>query len=725
MKTDMLLDPETRDGIHYTHRQHNAPPATSGSSKHKQHEPRDQPKAKKAHSSAAWIMENHDHVAEMTNPNTVFKEPDQPLIETQHSVPSSSKSGANGGQPNGPSSRSHTTKLKPAESPLAPLATQTNASRQDLSNSHEDVVSPPPIFQSPRISEPDYSTQYTTSSDQTNTGSTAPSSEAFTPSTDSNRVSDNVYSQTTSVEDGEWMKQGVEKHRQAQKQASPYRTTSPTVTISPADASSKGADVQSLDRPVSQNRIGINNTLGTGTTDSNFNEAKSKSQPLPREPPAGFTIPPREHARPPRLNTHPTFSNRSSSLPSSRRSSRPGSSRRLSQDGIKETPRSPMPDFDDTDIPPVPQLDPRRKSELGNGNPSPRPGHAASLGHAHHESDQAAKMLEQRLSSIRDGFEEPLRDNTSRPSSTVTILGAGGSPDDARAEPSAISPGKQPIRQQPEHLPDLTHGSSWPVSDTPATSSDAVHPIQSTFQSSNDPAKHQQDASILVKDFYRPYSRPTWPDGPTSRDPKPADFDSLMSIMNQHRELPRPYSPIPQQPDEEASPVIDGKALPQLSTSQSTHANNTPQLTDDTTPSLTKERSPSLAASNGLSQHPVNNTQPASSDIVSVVSSDHLPKSPPPMSQKASSQHSKAPSTHTRTSQGTTKSKKESRGLNKLLWKLAGGEMPVRKKIYIPEPDPKPRTPQSQNNAVGARDGEEGYDEEACAAPVVGFGRGW
>ena len=717
MKTDMLLDEETRDGINYQRAQHHLSTLQPAASQEYQG------KANKAHSSAAWIMNNHEHVEDMTNPNNFFKAPaSQPSAD-----PLSSRAGSSYAPHHESPPKHSKATLEPAESPLAPVPTTINASRQELSCSNRPFAGPQPLVQSPGISEPESFTQDPSSVDHTHTSSTAPSSAAFTPSLDSKRGSDNVYSQSASVADGEWMKQGVERHRQAQRNASPTRPMSPLVKVSHAEESDGATNLRNLRRPASQNRISLNAANGMDAARSSPQEPRTRWQPQLRDSPTMQQA--REHPRSPRINTHSPWSHRSSSIPSSRRSSRPGSSRKPSQDGVsglRETPGSPVPDTENTDIPPVPQLDAGRKSQLGNGSRSPNLGATVPAGQRRLEGDQAASVLEQRLSSIRDKSEEPL--SNSGPVSSNTVIGGEVSPDT-----NASASASHPIRHDPGPL---QRESQWPILDTTAETSSSIAPPNAvpTRQSSlpsYDPAKHQHDASILVKDFYRPYSRasrPAWPNGSATRDPKPADFDSLMSIMNQRTQTPplrSPTSPDHQRSEENSNPPLEHPKLPRLDTSHSGRSNNAPQLVESGTDSP-RMSGPTKVLSNGLSQHPVNDVQPPSNSTAADVPHSNISRTPHAASM-APSRHSRAPSSHTAASQATSnKSKKDLRGLSKLLWKLGGGDMPVRRKIYIPEPEPMPSPPRQQQHPPNITEEEEDdYDEEACAAPVVGFGRGW
>lgn len=742
MKSDMLLDPETRDGDNY--KRHVPDPNDLN--------PDRAAKGNKAHSSAAWIMNNHEHVENMMNPNNFFKASDvnKPAATASKTLSKPATILRKRSSMNSPPQPVPGQQLQPLESPLAPLSTTINASRGDLASPAREVAGPQAQAQNLETAEADHSTHYTTSPEQTNDASTTPSSAAFTPSQDSHRVSDNVYSKSTSASDGEWMKAEVEKHRQAQEGAR-----------ADVDQRQKPTFFEDIERPASQNRISMNaGSVSPRNLRNISRDSKTKSQSFGGDVPILVNGHQRDSPRIPADPPYPVQSQRGPSSHSSRRNSRPGSSRRLSQEGLKETPRSPLPISDGDDIPPVPQLDARRKSELGSENKSSKVTTPFANEQDRLEGPQAARVIEQKLSGIRDKTDEPLSNSRARQASSRTASMAGSSYGKWEADAESgvgmqsVDQAPSAIRHNPSHhAPPQQQHRHQPTAYTASAPSEAVATSKEArkddSQAAYDPPKHQHDTSILVKDFVKssPSSsqhtnKPNWLIGPTAsgvRDPKPADFDSLMSIMNSASSEGGEAPQAPQSPEPPTSSYISAPQSPQQthpahpSDTHSQQGNQTPRALDSQTApgSPGPRHDPAPNVSDGLSQHPVKSISSTSLQSGTApapnvpVPRDNLLKDFPPALPMSPSRHGRVPSNRTGTSdsQKTTKSRKEKRGLPKLLWKLGGGDMPERKKIYVP---PSARQPQVQTYVNDRDEGDESdYDEEACAAPVVGFGRGW
>ncbi len=219
------------------------------------------------------------------------------------------------------------------------------------------------------------------------------------------------------------------------------------------------------------------------------------------------------------------------------------------------------------------------------------------------------------------------------------------------------------------------------------------------------PLKHQQDETILIKDFWSPSA---WSprsagklpvaaqaNGPSLRNlPHPGprsdgpDFDDLISVMKDNKD------------SDAINADKSARRASRLMDSSKPIVPSGPPTTDNVT-HLKTSQTPNAQLTNGDSHTDIASSEQNQSEG----------------SVTSPSRNSTAG--YSQTSESHPGVKKPPRGIKKLLARLGGGEMPVRRKIYI-EP---PRTYASRPE--DGEDGEDWSDEEACAAPVVGFGRGW
>ena len=707
MKSDILVDDgSSRHADLLPHTQVAARPAPLT---HLREPPRPRkPKRDKSHSSAAWIISDDEEDDNMVHPHSLMKE-----SASQRLSGAATTSGTLTTKPERTFSKplavdqSLASTLQPQEHPLAPVSTTVNESRQELASPPTRVVSPP--VRSPEYSDTNATSSLGASSDHPKLASTGPSATPFTPSAHVSRHgSGHVYGHAALSEDEEWMRKGVEKHRQAQESANQSEKISPELQNVSSYTRHSSPRPAPTERPASRNRF---RELSSENSPQIFQDAQSQRHSQLRE----------ESWSARRLSTSSQLSGHTQST--GKKGSRPGSARSMREDNIvKDMPGSPIINFDSPDIPPVPRLDAERKSQLSSRALSPAPPQRRFDG------EQSAKILEQKLSGLRDKTDEPLaslRSRELRPASPLK---------QASSDPNAP-------RLRPEQVP-LSKFSSPPHDTSTGDQqssrqygSDKPRPQSVTSVNSvSDPYKHQQDPSVLVRDFYQP-NESARRSGPTSRDrrvskrsmssekgsnPALADFDSLMSVVHAPAGEESRFS-YKSRSVLHISDANGSRTSPGLSRERSKNSSRgatAPQLTDLSPASPSASQAQPLASSKNADR--VSNSSIPTFSISNANSSDlnrdSSTKSPPPMSptgrMSASSAHSEsqaasnvaqrerssttsggisqAASPSSRGSNGSRQhqvngAKERIRSIPKLFHKLGGGDMPVRHKTYAPD----------------------------------------
>lgn len=262
---------------------------------------------------------------------------------------------------------------------------------------------------------------------------------------------------------------------------------------------------------------------------------------------------------------------------------------------------------------------------------------------------------------------------SARPLSQISVATSG------RGEPQSVS--------RAAAAPSGSGQQAWPI-----TASVARQSTQSTYQQ-----RPAYDNGVVVKDFSpMNHSAPKSPvEGfmPLNRDPRPEDFENLMSAMNHRASTMDPA----QSPD---SPTVPMNTISGL------------RMTDPSA-AAAKASYPHIATVAQPSGHVAAQTdklaeQPHHSPSLSISRNDR-PASPGGPPRRASESRALSMTL-------SATARKEKKGVRGLLWKLGGGDAPERRRVYVAP---------AMTGYAGYDDYWADADDQACAAPVVGFGRGW
>jgi len=721
MKSDVLLDEADKDEGRYP---------MNSSRLHSNAQP--QP-------SAAWIMDSSEKGTNFVNPNNVVKTSNA----TRLAQAKATSQGAHIDRSTVNSS--HLTSMvfsdydpqspypPPANGiPLAPVSTAVNESRQELASpnsvtNHERQYRVTEQIDSSYTVSP---TDYSASTDPRSV-STAPSSVFVTPTTGSTRVSDQVHTETSPQQNGvegagAWMKEEVERRRQVEE----VRILASTTTAVKAEQAEAKQTTTLLGWPGIQNALSerargreathLAPTPTRTVTDLHNYEIQGTS---PEEDGARTTT---SQGRSSGMHRQTNINHQQRSM---RRDTTPGSPISATNEATTINAEAPQEQSFSANVP-IPQRDAYRAEQMAKERaavsslffPNTDASEIERMHQQRLEEDTASRrVVEEKLTNIKDKSEEPLQTarariaaSESRPGSMASDLPLGAG-ERMRAEAGAWNTRRNPTaaltaEAAPAPAPARHATGQWPI--RPHTAGDENVP----------PLKHQQDETIFIKDFWSPSA---WSprsagrlpvaaqaNGPTLRNLQNSvprsdgpDFDDLISVMKENKDsgavnaiksarrasgLMDSSKPIDSQSRAAGTASINGNGV----------APSGPPTTDDVTHPKTSQ-TPNAQLTNGDSQ-----TDIASSDQNQ---SEGGVTSPSRNSTAGYSQ----------TSESQPGVKKPPRGIKKLLARLGGGEMPVRRKIYIAPP----RTNASQPEEGG--EAEDWSDEEACAAPVVGFGRGW
>lgn len=365
---------------------------------------------------------------------------------------------------------------------------------------------------------------------------------------------------------------------------------------------------------------------------------------------------------------------------------RPGNSRQLSTDSGRNGVAA-LSFGKDASIPPVPRMDPARKDKL--------------------EGDAAIKAMQDKLAAA--GFKDKT-DETAAPRRTSTTAAAS-----ARQE-SASTSRPQTASKQPSH----------------------------------GILKHQHDPGVVVQDFWKPSGGAARGDGGRT-DPRAGDFDSLMP---KHKLAQQQGSQQPQAPSyaSGSASVRNHTSNPSVSSSKSraTRAPDIPSRTSSMTgqmqpPTFSKispgqgasirAASMTSAVSRGAGFAPLQESVTPNGSALRTVTTQatadqhhnaQSPLSPVDIvyhspSPDAAAAERYAPSASSRVGASSLNYGKDRRGLSKLLHRFGGNDPSSRKRNHVP-PNYLPHNNYMQ---AGYPDDYWSEDDEVCAAPVVGFGRGW
>ena len=701
-------------------------------------EKQDAARQRRQHSAAAWVMDGREHQYNafaqardaknrQQSASQVEERQSQNVSTDKYAQPMREKSGL-----------TNTDHFPSTEGPLAPIPTNSGGTRhQSLGTSAQPVSSPRPKHRADSTST-DASNPFTPYTDQFKLTSTAPSSAALTSAGSSNRGSETIYTQPATAQDGEWMKQEIQKHKQAQGHSSVSQSVAnaanvPSVagtsdaTAIPATRGSEAAlPLQERRGSLGARSLSLGSKSGIDATKRPTITSRSSSRQtgMPLSGPAQPTSP--------TITSHALARHESSSSTASKRHSRSGA--RLSIDGVPESKISPQPSPHMEEVPPVPRLDAERLNSL-----------TTNAGRTETSSSAAvAELRRQRLDASQEGRQ------ARRPLQSPPLGARSESPPELGAQTTNRSSNSaQPdSRGLSSHAQDSSHlyqPQNRPVT-SPAINGQSLGPA---IPIRNASGHHQQDGSVTVRDFYRPDHF-----GPKGRrgkghDPTPADFDALMSAMDGAVKTPveqiSSSVPISEATSSSSRQNLGPPQNMDLSRSSSTYSSHSDKAPTPTQNGHSKTRQQQTQQ---LPQHSQTHQQPAIEPIRgpsqtpqpnNSASTDHnltTPQGPSMVNEISASKRSLTAASQSsiqqsrptsvlspgRTSEAlsspstTNSSKQRKRGLSRLMWKLGGGDMPQRRKIYIAPPEER-----------SIHDGEEyNWDEEeACAAPVVGFGRGW
>ena len=664
----------------------------------------DDSRPKKQHSAASWIVNGHGE--NMPGPqqgesSRMDDRPRKPTIDTAQANQQNS--------PHNPTKKFATLSplssnaVLPAEYPLAPLPSNTTGTRQPSMSASSKLVSSPGPTQRAGSASTEVSMPFTPSTDHHKSVSTAATSTAS-----SNRASDNVYTQQATARDGAWMKQEVEKHRQAQSTLPSIATTAGAAAVLANDALSRNT-AGSRDGVLQQGRrestgpaeaktVGTRRPLTADRSSSRYSGSSWNSQMQSNSPTTGNG-----------LARHGSNGSRRHSRPSSR----------LSFEGIHETKTSPIPSPRSEEVPPVPRLDAIRLNSL-----------TCSVNHT-----PIASVTQQQPPQHQR--ELPTSD---RPTLAPAPQNAGSRAADAStAQANSVtstSGAQTTLETRYRHTgQNVAANTSKSVQQPNIAQNDfaATTNGQPPSRTQNTPqlANTMASPTVVVRDFYRP-KPPLGSEMAAQRrsnDPTPADFEALMQTMDGAvHGMP---APAPDLATASSSLHANGNAnsgMPvnvparrsslggSMRTSSLASTHNAPPLPRQHKSFSHKTDTPSEAPTS----RPPPPQGPDNAGMVNGMSSQNhrassQADSTPMQQSNRSSTFSPTGASEAHSSQratSTTANRRERKGLSKILWKMGGGELPQRRKIYVPQ---------------YAGDGKywEEDEDEACAAPVVGFGRGW
>lgn len=519
------------DPYNFNHGLAPAPAPAAVPQKQVEHPPR-------SHSAADWIRQDDSNGSRLKTQNVV-----KTKVAAASKVPAPQKSNHTAEPVKSSYSRAkgstlppRTTRIVLPESPLAPMHTVAPSALQ--------ASSPPPIqpaVESPATSP---STQYTSMSSDHN--KSASSATPFTPSLSSKRVSENdkTQNQSLSARDGQWMKDNIARRRKAEGEATadappPLNgsfNTGITTQQRPKQSATNSSDAMQFraTRTMSLNSHPISDGLASPPNATRSSSSYSNRKSENTSPPPGALAP---------AASYPPPISRGINIPN-RRSSR--SDAHLSTEmNIKETERSPPAASPESkEIPPVPRLDAVRLNSLTKRMSSP----AMQLSpdavpiEPHTPKDDETRMMRQQLNSVQSNAEMPLVPATIPLANEAPSRYSQGTVNtDTTRYANCLSRNNPSVPQG--YTASRSSISQWPMSTF--TDPTASPPASSQSEPPKSPLKHQQDPSIVVKDFYRPSAPPYHPgmtpssqnDPPAvARDPRPADFDYLNSIINWTRE---------------------------------------------------------------------------------------------------------------------------------------------------------------------------------------------
>ena len=641
-------------------------------------------KPKRQHSAASWIIDG-DTDEQHTSSNT--RDSEKPAQNPAKPPTIVKKSDVRRQDPN---------QLLANEGPLAPRPTDTQTTRQPSVPTSSHVASSPHPAQRTDSTSTDVSTPFTPSTEHYKSASTAPSSAAMTSADSSNRASESIYIQPATAKDEQWMKYEVEKHRQSQGPILSNANADGTTILRGSHGSDKTTALK--DRRGSQDAQSINLSSKSGIDANKRPTITSRSSSRQSGAFAGAAQP----VSPPL--TSPTVGRPgSSSSVSSKRHSRSG--HRSSLDGIHETRHSPQPSPQNEDVPPVPRLDAERLNSLTNASRD-------------NSNAQAAGA------EVQNQHVDKSRANVSHPHGTVTPQHHVRSTTASHLNTQTTTEPHQP--SNPSDATQATSVSAVADSRHPNTNTPVINPQHATKSASN---PHSQDRSILVRDFSQQSQLSSYFRRSTN-DPSPADFDALMSAMDSAVHAPVGQQPSPLLIGDPSSPSRSNLMLPKdvVSRSSSNYSSHSgkagPSKVQGPSTARGQPTQPETSArtsqpnSGKVTQH-VQIKRPKSTSMVNGISASQAPTTFPTSIQQSNPTSVTPPAGFSEVNSNrssTLTSRKEKKGLSRLMWRLGGGDMPERRSTHI-------SPHQSQQIQVG--DEYEFNEEEACAAPVIGFGRGW
>ena len=677
----------------------------------------DDSRARKSHSATAWAMDGgkeSDQQSPTTKTAPTQRFPVKPTIDTVRASQLLTSHVAERREVLSPLTAHAAT---PGEGPLAPLPTGSNQTRTASISASSHLISSPHPAQRTDSASTQMSMPFTPTTDQYKSGSTA-----MTSNSSSNRASEHVYTAPTSAKDGEWMKQEVERHKQAQALAPDIATIAGASAFITNDSLARSGsprpdriasprplpDVTEPSHPCS-NVINPAKRLSTASRSSSRYSSGSFTSTLPSPSPAASQAPVRLAST------------------GSRRHSRPGS--RLSIDGIHETRTSPQPTPRNEDVPPVPRLDAERLSSLTSTSRNNYFNLAATTDPAQEqeriEGVATDRLLVQKAQDVRDSASG----RAASPTPQHLTPAIEGPLNDGASDPCNTSVPKSTTQIAPQAMP-----------------RNMPHPME------HDGPLHQQttphlpnttNPNVATRDFYRLkpgldavhaiYQK---------HDPTPADFDALMSAMDGAVH----GSPLQQQAGAHEWPITPASGITTTDSISAPHVIPTRRSSlfgNSRPPTQSAQPSASLRAT--LSDNAITAIQPPPQPTISATQLHHpLPPTSAPeqaMSLSNGIVVSQAPHSPTctnvsqrssyippsRTSQSyssttSAASKKDRKGVSKFLWKLGGGDVPPPR-LYVPDGYMCGHT--SSGNGKYGEEYWSDDEERACAAPVVGFGRGW
>ncbi|KAL9061526.1 MAG: hypothetical protein Q9162_000058 [Coniocarpon cinnabarinum] len=695
MKSDMFVD---HDPYNLTH---NVRIPTVGSEDNR---------TRRQHSAAAWINNQSENIAQLQDVRHTRRDnqPLKPKVDTTNATRNAEQSRTFTRDPPNAMTPLSSHAVPPVESPLAPLPTNVRATPQPSMTASTKPLTRPKSAQRTDSVSTETSMPFTPSTDYFKSASTAATSNAS-----SNRASENVFTQQPTAKDGAWMKQEVEKHKQAQSAMPSIAGTAGAAAVMSSDTAAKNGAAAS-DRSVTQQR---RDSATIGDTE----------MPAVQRPAMGVrtssrysnnSVNSQGEVKSPTNSTGPARPGSNGS----RRHSRPSSG--ISIEGIRETRTSPQPSPRNEDVPPVPRINSERLNSLTN---SSRPNSTSQLAidaiAQQHKPSQDTKQP----SNAKDAHGMENKSTVEPRSSAHAATDMTSTTTSPTAEARTISPSSDRRPQKSGQVVSTPAQAAKSLPQLNMQNGDAAATDDKSPEHNPQSPDPMASPAVVVRDFFRPKPSIDIGMAPSSRrvDPTPADFEALMASMDGAVHGAPPNS-LP--PDQSASNHVNNampNGVPARRSSLQGQLKQ-PQLpfTPPPLPRLPSNKPNSHKA--GVSEAPIDRPRAASQPFLSsnnaAAADEMIPQQRPPLAHETSGHHesphssvrsptrmSEAYSSRTGTS---TASRRERKGLSRMLWRLGGGDMPQRRKIYIP-----------QYSGDGAYWEED--EEEACAAPVVGFGRGW